>query len=56
MTTDNVYSSRTVSAFLAQAGDIVIVTGKGGETKMAVQNGKLVNWDDREELQRILGV
>ena len=40
---------------LAQAGDLVLVTGKGSEQAIAVGGGKLAPWDDRqvvrEELQ-----
>jgi len=41
---------------LAQAGDIVIVTGKGGEVWMCVANGRKIPWNDcdvvREELKK----
>lgn len=33
---------------LAEAGDLVLITGKGSERAMAVAGGKLVPWDDRE--------
>ncbi|MFH0988184.1 MAG: UDP-N-acetylmuramoyl-L-alanyl-D-glutamate--2,6-diaminopimelate ligase [Parcubacteria group bacterium] len=33
---------------LAQAGDLVLVTGKGAEQAMAVADGRLIPWDDRE--------
>lgn len=39
---------------LAQPGDIVIVTGKGGETKMALKNGKLIDWSDAEIIRELL--
>lgn len=43
---------------LASPGDLVLVTGKGCEPVMAVANGKLIPWDDRqvvrEELSKIL--
>lgn len=39
---------------LAQPGDIVIVTGKGGETKMALKNGKLVDWSDNKIIGELL--
>lgn len=39
---------------LAQPGDIVIVTGKGGETKMALKGGRLVDWSDRDILKSFL--
>lgn len=32
---------------LAQAGDVVLLTGKGSEPVMAVADGKKVAWDDR---------
>lgn len=42
---------------LAKAGDLVIITGKGAEQKMAVKNG-YIDWDDRavvrEELSKLL--
>jgi len=41
---------------LAQAGDLVLLTGKGSEQKMAVKGG-YIDWDDRkvakEELQKM---
>ncbi len=33
---------------LAQAGDIILITGKGSEGTMAVADGKKIPWDDRE--------
>jgi UDP-N-acetylmuramyl-tripeptide synthetase len=33
---------------LAQVGDIVIITGKGGEVWMCVADGKKISWDERE--------
>lgn len=42
---------------LAKEGDLVLVTGKGAEQKMAVANGRYIDWDDRavirEELQNL---
>jgi UDP-N-acetylmuramoyl-L-alanyl-D-glutamate--2,6-diaminopimelate ligase len=32
---------------LCGPGDILLVTGKGSEQKMAVAGGKLIDWDDR---------
>lgn len=32
---------------LAQPGDVLLLTGKGGEQVMAVAHGKLIPWDDR---------
>ncbi|MFA6428492.1 MAG: UDP-N-acetylmuramoyl-L-alanyl-D-glutamate--2,6-diaminopimelate ligase [Candidatus Buchananbacteria bacterium] len=40
---------------LAQAGDIVLITGKGCEPVMAVANGKLIPWDDREVVREEIG-
>ncbi len=39
---------------LAQSGDIIIVTGKGSETVMAVAGGRLIPWDDRATLRELL--
>jgi len=39
---------------LAKTGDLVLVTGKGAEQKMAVANGNYVNWDDREVIRELL--
>lgn len=33
---------------LAEVGDLVLITGKGAEQKMAMPNGKYIKWDDRE--------
>jgi UDP-N-acetylmuramoyl-L-alanyl-D-glutamate--2,6-diaminopimelate ligase len=40
---------------LAQAGDAVLVTGKGSEPVMAVAGGKKIAWDDRKVAREILG-
>ncbi len=41
---------------LAKKGDVVILTGKGGEVWMCVKNGKKIPWDEsrivREELEK----
>jgi len=43
---------------LAQAGDIVILTGKGGEVWMCVENGKKIPWNEsdvvKEELKNVI--
>ncbi len=39
---------------LAQAKDVVIITGKGCEPWMCVANGKKIPWDDREIVRRSL--
>lgn len=33
---------------IASEGDLVLITGKGSEQKMAVSNGNYINWDDRK--------
>jgi len=33
---------------LAKAGDVVVITGKGSELWMCVENGKKIPWDDRK--------
>ena len=38
----------------AHEGDVVLVTGKGSEPVMAVAAGKLIPWDDREEVRKAL--
>lgn len=38
---------------LAQQGDLVLFTGKGSEQKMVIK-GKMVPWDDREEVRLAL--
>ncbi len=40
---------------LAEAGDIVILTGKGGEVLMCVENGKKIPWDERKIVEEELG-
>jgi len=40
---------------LAQAGDLVLVTGKGSEQAIAVGGGKLAPWDDRQVVREELG-
>lgn len=32
----------------AQAGDLVLITGKGADQKMALANGQYLEWDDRQ--------
>src|SRR3989339_558477 len=39
---------------LAQAGDLVLLTGKGSERAMAVAGGKYIPWDDREVVRKLL--
>ena len=39
---------------LAQAGDMVVITGKGCEQAIAVENRKKIPWDDRKVAREIL--
>ncbi len=39
----------------AESGDIVLITGKGSETVMAVANGKKIPCDDRATVRGIIG-
>ncbi|MBI2514863.1 UDP-N-acetylmuramoyl-L-alanyl-D-glutamate--2,6-diaminopimelate ligase [Candidatus Wolfebacteria bacterium] len=40
--------------FLAQKGDVVILTGKGGEVWMCVEGGKKIPWDEKKIVEEIL--
>jgi UDP-N-acetylmuramoyl-L-alanyl-D-glutamate--2,6-diaminopimelate ligase len=40
---------------LAQKGDVVILTGKGGESSMCVENNKKIPWDEKKIVEEILG-
>ena len=39
---------------LAKKGDVVILTGKGGEVWMCVEEGKKIPWDERKIVEEIL--
>ncbi|MFH1537126.1 MAG: UDP-N-acetylmuramoyl-L-alanyl-D-glutamate--2,6-diaminopimelate ligase [Patescibacteria group bacterium] len=39
---------------LAKTGDVVLISGKGAEQKMALANGKYIDWDDREIARKYL--
>ncbi|MFH0779368.1 MAG: UDP-N-acetylmuramoyl-L-alanyl-D-glutamate--2,6-diaminopimelate ligase [Parcubacteria group bacterium] len=39
---------------LAQAGNLVLITGKGAEQRMAVAGGRYIPWDDREIVREYL--
>ncbi len=39
---------------LQQPGDLVVITGKGSEQKMAI-GGEMIDWDDREAVREIIG-
>lgn len=39
---------------IAESGDVVIITGKGSETVMAVAGGQKVPWDDRQVVRELL--
>jgi len=43
-----------VALLLAKNGDVVILTGKGGEVWMAVEKGKKIPWDERKIVEEIL--
>lgn len=40
---------------LAKKGDLVLITGKGAETKMAVSEDQFIPWSDREVVEEGLG-
>ena len=40
---------------MAAPGDLVLITGKGADQKMALANGKYIDWDDREVAREELG-
>lgn len=40
---------------LAKKGDIVILTGKGGESWMCVKGGKKIPWNEKEVVEEALG-
>jgi UDP-N-acetylmuramoyl-L-alanyl-D-glutamate--2,6-diaminopimelate ligase len=39
---------------LAEKDDVVLITGKGSEQAMAVKNGELIPWDDRQIVRKVL--
>jgi len=39
---------------MAQKNDIILVLGKGCEQKMALENGKYIDWDDREVVKEVI--
>jgi UDP-N-acetylmuramoyl-L-alanyl-D-glutamate--2,6-diaminopimelate ligase len=41
---------------MAEAGDIVLITGKGSEQGMCVAGGVIIPWDDRVEVRRALEI
>jgi UDP-N-acetylmuramoyl-L-alanyl-D-glutamate--2,6-diaminopimelate ligase len=38
----------------AESGDVVVITGKGSEPWMCIENGKKIPWDDREIAREVL--
>ncbi|EKD55986.1 MAG: hypothetical protein ACD_58C00322G0006 [uncultured bacterium] len=40
---------------LAKHGDVVLITGKGAETKMAVGENQFIPWSDRQVVEEALG-
>ncbi|MCF6276577.1 MAG: UDP-N-acetylmuramyl-tripeptide synthetase [Candidatus Magasanikbacteria bacterium] len=39
---------------LVKKGDLILVTGKGSEQAIVVENGKKIDWDDREVIKKEL--
>jgi len=39
---------------IAKSDDVVVITGKGSEPWMCVENGRKIPWDDRETVKKIL--
>jgi len=39
---------------VAQPNDLVLITGKGCEQAICIENGKIISWDDREVAREIL--
>jgi len=39
---------------LAEKGDVVVLTGKGGETTMCIENNKKIPWDETKIVKEIL--
>jgi UDP-N-acetylmuramoyl-L-alanyl-D-glutamate--2,6-diaminopimelate ligase len=39
---------------LAKSGDIVVLTGKGGESLMCVGDNKKIPWNEREIVEELL--
>jgi len=39
---------------MAGHGDVVVITGKGSETSMAVAGGKKIPWSDRDIVREFL--
>ena len=39
---------------LAKPGDVVVLTGKGGEVWMCLEKGRKVPWDEREIVETTL--
>ena len=39
---------------MARENDLVLITGKGAEQKMAVANGQYIDWDDRRVVREQL--
>ena len=41
---------------LANQGDIVVITGKGSETSIAVAGGRKIPWSDKEIVEELLNL
>lgn len=40
---------------LAKPGDTIVMTGKGSETSIHIEDGKTIEWNDRQEAEKALG-
>jgi UDP-N-acetylmuramoyl-L-alanyl-D-glutamate--2,6-diaminopimelate ligase len=39
---------------LANEGDLIVITGKGSETSIAVAGGRKIPWSDKEVVEELL--
>ncbi|MBD3311785.1 MAG: UDP-N-acetylmuramyl-tripeptide synthetase [Candidatus Magasanikbacteria bacterium] len=39
---------------MAESGDLILITGKGSEQAMCIQNGKMIDWDDRKIVRKAI--
>ncbi len=40
---------------LAKKGDVIVLTGKGGEKLMCVENNKKIRWDETDVVKKLIG-
>src|SRR3989339_468414 len=45
-----------VGMSMAENGDVVIITGKGSETTMAIAGGKKIGWSDKEVVEEFMNL